>query len=513
MYFEQIYTTWKRGYIKEGVNAMIVNHNKNALSALNKLNSSNALAGKAMSKLSSGVRINSTADDSSGASISQKMKAQIRGLEVAGRNIQDGISMINVAEAALGNIQDGHLLRIRDLCVQSINGTLTGEDRTKLQDEVNQIISSIDEIAENTEFNEINLLSPEIIEPVPPYTPGKADVIFVIDRTGSMGSKIEDVKNNIDAFISKMSSNGVEVSMGLISYAEVNSSGDDKNIIKYPITSNIDEFKANLNNITVNGGGDYEESGLEGIMDSANGALSYPLRDGATKQIIMVTDATVHDNSTAGDHKSKFDINDVASTLQANNIKLTVVSDDRTDVKNQYDKLITPTGGQFIDMNSNFSDKLGVFADKIIEDSGSLPIVKDMPILNLQVGPNMGHEFKVELFDARAVSLGIKDISVRNPEAAELALQKIDSAIEMVSAQRSKFGAYSNALEHIYNNVTNYNENITSAESRISDADMAKETLTLSKYSIIEQAAQSMLSQSMKMQESIMNLMEKWGAA
>lgn len=120
---------------------MIVNHNLNALTALNKLNNANGLAGKSMSKLSSGLRINTTADDSSGASISQKMKAQIRGLETADRNIQDGISMVRVAEAALGNIQDGILLRMRDLCIQSMNDTLTSEDRNKIQTEIDGLIS------------------------------------------------------------------------------------------------------------------------------------------------------------------------------------------------------------------------------------------------------------------------------------------------------------------------------------------------------------------------------------
>lgn len=325
-----------------------------------------------------------------------------------------------------------------------------------------------------------------------------------------MGPKIEDVKNNIDAFISKITTQGVDVNIGLVTYGEIHSTGPDQDIKKYPITNSVDDFKKYLESIAIDGGGDIPESGLEGIADPANGALSYPLRGDATKQIIMVTDAIVHDNSAAGDKLSSFDINDVADDLKANNIKLTVVSDDRTEIKDQYDKLITPTGGKFIDMNTNFGDKLGAFADDIVGDSGVGYEKDEMPTITLQVGPNQGHDFEVELFDARAVKLGLNNLSLRDRESAEQSLVKIDNAFKIISTQRSKFGAYDNALQHIGNNVQNYSLNITNAESRISDADIAKEMLEVSRLNIIEQAAQSMLSQSMKMQESIANLIEKW---
>lgn len=108
---------------------------------------------KAMNKLSSGLRINSAADNAAGSTISKEMKVQIRGLQQCQRNIQDGVSLIHTADSGLANIMDPNLLRLRELAVQAANGTLTDSDVEKIQQEVNQILGGIDDIANNTEFN------------------------------------------------------------------------------------------------------------------------------------------------------------------------------------------------------------------------------------------------------------------------------------------------------------------------------------------------------------------------
>lgn len=138
---------------------MRIAHNISALNTLNKLNKNNKSIGTSLEKLSSGLFINKAADDAAGLAISEKMRAQIRGLAQAGRNIQDGISLIQTAEGALGIIQDPNLLRLRELAVQASNGTLTDSDRSHIQKEVQQIKQGINEIANNTNFNGINLLN------------------------------------------------------------------------------------------------------------------------------------------------------------------------------------------------------------------------------------------------------------------------------------------------------------------------------------------------------------------
>lgn len=488
---------------------MIINHNINAINAYNKLNDSGNLKSNAMEKISSGMRINKAADDSAGSAIDQKMKAQIRGLEQAGRNIQDGISLIQTAEAGLGSIQDPNLLRMRELIIQALNGTLNQDDRMTIQNELENVKASIDDIANNTEFNTIKVLSPPISNFInSKMTSGKVDIVFIIDRTGSMDSIIGEVENNIDGFINKIADNGINVNMGLITYGDVNE-GDS--LFKSSITSDLDTFKSYISNISPNGGGDANESGLEGIADITNGALSYTLRSDATKQFILVTDAQVHNSSTdGGDGESSFSIDDVANELKNKGIKLTVVSNSST--KDQLQRLSDLTNGYYLDINSNFQQQLSTYASKVLLDSGGEKEVRidEMPKLKLQVGANSGDEFKVELFDARTKNLGIVDVTVNSIEEAKNSLEKVDKAIGIVSQQRGKFGAYQNALEHVSNNVSNYNYNLTSADSRISDADIAKEVMEVAKNGIIQESAQNILKQSNQMQQSVLDLISKW---
>ncbi len=136
---------------------MRINHNLVALNTYSSLRLNSTVQGKAMEKLSSGLRINRAADDAAGLAISEKMRSQIRGLQQAQRNAQDGISLIQTAEGAL-NESHAILQRMRELAVQSANGTLTSADRGKLQDEMTQLTSELDRIASTTEFNKLALL-------------------------------------------------------------------------------------------------------------------------------------------------------------------------------------------------------------------------------------------------------------------------------------------------------------------------------------------------------------------
>ncbi|MGA9468634.1 MAG: flagellin, partial [Exiguobacterium marinum] len=136
---------------------MIINHNLNAMNAHRNMSFNTTNSGKAMEKLSSGLRINRAGDDAAGLAISEKMRGQIRGLDQASRNAQDGISLIQTAEGAL-NETHSILQRMRELSVQSSNDTNTNEDRAELQKEVAELTSEITRIAENTEFNTKTLM-------------------------------------------------------------------------------------------------------------------------------------------------------------------------------------------------------------------------------------------------------------------------------------------------------------------------------------------------------------------
>ncbi|MFS0620642.1 hypothetical protein [Priestia megaterium] len=154
------------------MNFMRIMNNVAALNVYNKLNKQTKTNQTSMEKLSSGLRINKAADDAVGLSISEKRRSQIRGLNQADRNILDGVSLIQTAENGLSQIADPNLLRLREVAVQASNATYTAEDRQAIQNEVSQLISGIDEIATNTEFNTQKVLRPPLVST--PGTPGRA---------------------------------------------------------------------------------------------------------------------------------------------------------------------------------------------------------------------------------------------------------------------------------------------------------------------------------------------------
>ncbi|WP_310944673.1 flagellin N-terminal helical domain-containing protein [Paenibacillus doosanensis] len=138
---------------------MKIAHNLSTLNTLNRLNKNIKTTGNTLKKLSSGLRINMASDDAAGLAISEKLRAQIRGLSQASRNVQDGISLIQTTDSALGTIQDPALIRLKELAVLAANGTLTDSDRGMIQDEVEMIKEGINTIANNTHFNGIHLLN------------------------------------------------------------------------------------------------------------------------------------------------------------------------------------------------------------------------------------------------------------------------------------------------------------------------------------------------------------------
>jgi flagellin len=469
------------------------------MNSLAALSVNNGKVSASLEKLVTGKRINKAADDASGLAISQKMKAQIQGLTQAQRNIQDGISLIQTAESGLGKIVD-NLLRLRELAIKSSNDDLTSEDREAVQDEVNQILAGIDDIAVNTKFNTTNLLGPQSQAS---SSAGEADIVFVIDSTGSMDSVISNVISNLDEFVSTIQSEGVNVRLGLVTYKDKNFDGPDY-LQKTDFTSDESAFKATLTDISVGGGGDTPESGLEAIEDPILGATSFAYTPGASKQLIMVTDAPVHTQS--GDGLSSYNIDDVISDLSSRGIVATIVSDPTGDPDAQLKPIADGTGGDFLNIYGSFTSELQTLATKIAASSGAS--LDNTETLHLQIGANSGETFPIRLFDCRAKSLGINEISMLTRVSSEQAIPKIDSAIQTISERQGLFGAYQNALEHVLRTVSTSQDNLTSSESRITDVDMAQEISKYTAAQISTQASVAMLVQANQQPNLILSLLK-----
>ncbi|WP_026888274.1 flagellin [Clostridium beijerinckii] len=561
---------------------MIINHNINSIISANKANKAENDKANAMAKISSGLRINQASDDAAGSAILQKMKAQIRGLEQCQRNIQDGISLINTADSGLANIMDPNLFRLKELAVAASNSTLTQSDLQKIQQEANQIVSGINDIANNTEFNGIKLLNGSNptgsvqtnINQIPfdykdvlklPVPNGKGELTLGTDKGypttvdddnkrlvfGSGGTSYPSVTVNGSNyyFQNKTNMNPVGTSINVTSDSIVNN--------KYVTTYKITDLSNNV---------DLEVTQSVGIVADKyeirydiknNSSITSPVGlefnldtdiadDDAAK--FMVNGSVVSEQklySTSSDVPNSFNVyNQFGSTkkIEACGILKTQVNPYNSNIK--YEVLEEPSKfgiGQWANgvessnwappANSSYGDSAySIWYNEKPLNSGetrsvntfyglSVPptipqpdpqVIENPYDIKLQVGPNSEQLFHIELSDVRAEKLFQDGTSLGTRDDANKFINYVNLAMEKVSNERTKYGAYQNALEHIGSNAANYDNNIISAESRITDADMAKEVMEMSKNSIIEQSAQAMEKQSENMSQSIIDLMSKW---
>lgn len=487
---------------------MIVNTNILALNVLGNLNKNEIKSASSLEKLSSGFRINKAGDDAAGMTISEKMRSQIRGLSQANRNIQDGISLVQVTDSGLGQIMD-QLQRARELAVQAANDTLTSEDRQNLQKEIDQLVKGIDHVANNTEFNTINVLAPPLAA-APPLTQSTVDIVFVVDNTGSMSGLQTSMANNINNMLSQMGT--ADVRMGLVSYDDING------ICKFDFSTNQwtlgtlnDEWTQNAALVSSALSSLVDIGTTENTMQAIDTVASqYTFRNNVsgkqTKHIILLT------NEDADDEVSNAPPPALLSQLASDGIRIhTVYNPISLDGDNADDilALAMATGGTTVDINNtSWGSQLSSVLGSAIGQSAGGGVSQSMPTLLLQVGANANQDFQVELFDARAKEIGIDPLVIDPWTKASESISKVDAAIEMISEQQSKFGSYQNALERIASNVANAEENLTAAESCIRDIDMAKEMIQLKKHDIVTQTAQAMLAQANQQPQGVLQLLK-----
>ena len=505
---------------------MRIQHNQ-GLFVQNRYNHTNTDLNKTLEKLSSGYKINKAADDAAGLAISEKMRAQIRGLDQAAENIQDGVSLLNVVDGALATMQSPMLNRLRELIIQGANDTNTDEDRALIKKEVDEIIEGIDDIVHNTEFNTIKpLMPPSTVVPGTGSSSGMADIVFIIDTTGSMGAQIQHVKNNIGNFVAALEAHSIDVNLGLVTYGDLsalpphsNPGGDNvpTKLVGFPL--DVDHFKNEVGNIQLTNGVDIEESGLEGIIEAHNMTT---FRPDATKNYILVTDAFVHEKQPLEDRNnnniddpdeiaesikfSKYTIEDVIAEIK-DEAKLTVISNEWAN-SGQLSPLHTETDGLFLNIEEMFGEQLLVLAEKITNESGGSFTEEILNPLTIHLGANEGQNLQIPLYDHRDFRLFLKDIALSPYSSAMEALARVDAVIAKISDRRGEYGALTNRLEHALNTVKITSENLTKAESTLRDADIAKETMNLQKDQILLQSSQAMMAQINQMSQGILTLLK-----
>jgi len=448
---------------------MIINHNIAALNTHRQLSSASSAQANSMEKLSSGLRINKAGDDAAGLAVSEKMRGQIRGLDMASKNAQDGISLIATAEGALNETHD-ILQRMRELAVQSSNDTNTPEDRAELQKEVDQLSQEISRIGNNTEFNTQNLLD------------GDFKGTFQIGANEGQNLKLE---------ISDMRGNALKVT----GVAEVTKAGAAATI-DGTLTKATQAGATTTANSIVDG--TYTVGGTAGsftLLDS-DGATVATSTDGIT----FIGEGTDGGAGAGAQATEELEL-DSAVTAGAS----IVIGSTGADVSATPAPTAAPTltnsgleAGEYT-VESDGSTGFNLVANGEIvatsDDGETFVNSDDETVLTASAAVTAGTELKV----------GGIDISTQ--ENADSAITVINDAIESVSAERSKLGANQNRLEHTINNLNTSSENLTAAESRIRDVDMAKEMMEQTKNSILSQAAQAMLAQANQQPQGVLQLL------
>ena len=444
---------------------------------------------KSTEKLSSGYKINRAADDAAGLTISEKMRKQIRGLDKASSNAQDGVSSVQTAEGALTEVHS-MLQRMNELAVQSANGTNSSDDRQAIQDEVDQLTTEIDRVAETTKFNEIYLLKGDNSNTKNVYMKGH--------DAGLKGTLTDGAKSatfTMDALQAgdKYTIAGKEYTIGSAT-TEVTALIDKANTDATADTANKTvDVNGKTYTITYNAAGNTiaDADGTAITLDNLKKAVTGGSK--VTYGNTSLTAMTDADTDGVDDDDSSIITKDVAETkikaelLTANNIGT-------VDQAATVEDANTANGKTSYTINKGYAT------------------VADTLSFNLHVGADadMTNKITVDIDTMNSANLGIKGINVKDASGTEAtyAIDAIADAVAKVSSQRSALGAVQNRLEHTIDNLDNISENTSSAESRIRDTDMAKEMVNYSKNNILAQAGQSMLAQANQSNQGVLSLLQ-----
>jgi len=493
---------------------------------------------KALEKLSSGVQINRASDNVAGLSIGTKLETQIRGTNQAIANTQDGINLINTAEGGINTITD-ILQRIRELILQSANDTNTQSDREKIQIEINELLKAIDDIANQTEFNGKKLLNRGRVEPTSlQYTTStfanignEAEGIAFDKKTGNLFVVSSSVNK-----IYKVTPDGVVTSfadtLGGYTDLTIDNLG---NVYTADLTNIIKITPAGVTSVFTTGiiGGNHSMTidrdnniyvietlaGKDRIAKiTPDGAISTYIQSDYFDMLVDVAcdsqgNLFVSDAVTNNIYKVTPDgvistfVENLWGTLAFDKVdNLYVISAASNIIK------ITPKGlmttianinnGFFIDINNigdiyvstsinNTVEKIRAPSPQIKDDNAESPLS-----LTLQVGPNEGQTFRVDMVNITTTALGIEILDISTPKINPYdALLKVNKAIDNISTQRAHLGAQQNRLEGITNYLSSMYINLSDTKSRIMDTDIAKEIANLVKYQILVQAGTLLLAQ------------------
>ena len=487
--------------------ASVINTNINSLTTQRNLGMSAASLSTSIQRLSSGLRINSAKDDAAGLAISERFTTQIRGLNQAARNANDGISLAQTAEGALsgaGNI----LQRVRELAVQSANATNSASDRQALQQEVTQLVTELDRISQTTEFNGSKLLD---------GTFGTQQFQVGANANQTITAATANLRTNVYGNNQLQATGGDAV----LAAAGLNSTTAGSMVINgtlgsAPISVDVNSTaKANADkiNLAASTTGVVATARTElSLTFAAQGAYNLTLQsDNVTPQAVSFTISSA--TTTDGLSAAVAAINDQSSktgiTASLNGSGTAVV-------------LTNATGNDISVANSTVDNADDILVQKVESDGTLSTGVTLLAAANSVVATGVGYitldsdkSFAVNVTTTNlATDLGstlnkVSDLDVTTFSKATQALKTVDSALGFINGERARLGALQSRFETSINNLQVTSENLTASRSRILDADFAQETANLARAQILQQAGTAMVAQANQLPQQVLALLQR----
>ncbi len=584
---------------------MVVRTNTMALNAYRQLGMNNSAVAKSLEKLSSGFRINRAGDDAAGLAISEKMKAQITGLETASSNAQDGISLIQTAEGNLGEVHD-MLNRMVELATKSANGTYTSTERDALQAEVDQLLEEIDRISQSANFNGTKLLDGSLAAP---GGATRAEINGVNSSSSNAATAIYGAKAAIaiadtnlkDGDVFKYSVSLDDGTSYEVSFTVGKDDAGDVKVLtaadgtEYTLATKDKATVAELNNAIIS---ELKKTKLGDMFTiQAEGTTAGTIATGSVANALVFTAKKAGTDTpqvNGVDIHTKFNgatawndiINNSAILVEGRDEGREIKADDivEYDGTNYEDAVFTINGHKFVVMtntldtddtgtandeymravaglgkdvtilvggrgglkfdaaaggatssgdaaadaaNNNWKQNIAAIekvtglkvTDTVANDGNAIGVGEGIRLskgdgvkggLVLQIGDTADdyNKMRVSINDMSSKGLGLAGLSIKTESSASTAIDTIKNAINTVSSQRASLGALQNRLEHTINNLDVAVENLSAANSRIRDTDMAKEMMNYTKMNVLVQSAQAMLAQANQQPQSVLQLLQ-----
>ena len=471
-----------------------INTNQNSLTAQRNATKSQTDLATAISRLSSGLRINSAKDDAAGLAISERFTSQIRGLNQAGRNANDGISLAQTAEGALGSI-GSNLQRMRELAVHSANATNSASDRAALQQEVTQLASEVDRVATQTQFNGTNLID------------------------GSFNAQQFQVGANA----------GQTITVAGITSARTADLGKYYSAAATGVALTASTGITGAGQFTVNGTDIFNGTAIGGDAKSLAAAINAKSIDGVTATAKATTSAGSYTAAAAVFQTGSLTINNIA-------MNVAVTGTQATDVANTIGAInansaatgvtaslvggaVTLTAGDGRNITASWN--AGASGDAVLADlglggvaattyssydisyTGTAALVTGGSAAASVTGFTSGTTTNVS-----QTGTAISNVDISTVAGANAALTAVDAALTTVNSNRAALGAIQNRFVSTIENLQTSSENLSASRSRIQDADFAAETASLARAQVLQQAGTAMIAQANQLPQQVLQLLK-----